>query len=45
MRLPTNTTDIYEVQCMSDDITFDLAEYDPLANSPEGVVSSGISCV
>jgi len=26
-------------------ITFDFAEYDPLANSPEGVVSSGISCV
>lgn len=25
--------------------TFDLAEYEPLAKKPEGVVSSGITCV
>lgn len=25
--------------------TFDLAEYDPLANMPEGVTTSGITCV
>jgi hypothetical protein len=25
------------------EVTFDLAEYDPLAKMPEGVVSSGIT--
>ena len=52
-----NISSYYEIVCVNVyictikfnvfriNITFDLAEYDPLANSPEGVVSSGISCV
>ena len=29
----------------SEELTFDRAAYDPRAKKPEGVVSSGISCV